>query len=488
MKRIFLILIGFIAFSAQAQKLSAVIDYRPYCDQELDPYLEVSSFFGGNSVRYAKNQADFFEAEVRITIDIMKEGQFVRKVDYVVASEMLEDTTGVNKTDFWGIKRISLLNGTYNLNFTIQDMNNEESKVQFEDLVKIAFPQDTVSVSGISLHEQIAKTDDPDPYFDKHGYTSIPLIYNYLPSVLNKLYFSTEIYNTEKGIGPNSTFMVRSSLKNLNTKRQMGGEFTTVQRMQSAPLVYFVKELDITQLYTGNYLLTVEVYGADSILVATSQTVFERNNDAPFLGEEVVLNKDYRGTFVEKITDPKQMREYVACLLPIASISENNFIRNHVRKGEMQDLQRFFYAFWYLRNDENPQEEWLKYYEKIKYIDKLYTTGNMKGYRTDRGRVFLQYGPPSSVYESAFDSHSYPYEIWTYDMLDNQTNVRFIFYNVDLVSKNYELLHSDKIGEVQDPFWKVKLVNRKTPIYNFDDKSIEQYYGNTVEDDWFYLR
>ena len=153
----------------------------------------------------------------------------------------------------------------------------------------------------------------------------------------------------------------------------------------------------------------------------------------------------------------------------------------------MQDLQRF-YAFWYLRNDENPQEEWLKYYEKIKYIDKLYTTGNMKGYRTDRGRVFLQYGPPSSVYESAFDSHSYPYEIWTYDMLDNQTNVRFIFYNVDLVSKNYELLHSDKIGEVQDPFWKVKLVNRKTPIYNFDDKSIEQYYGNTVEDDWFYLR
>src|SRR5690606_21297536 len=118
--------------------------------------------------------ADFFEAEVRITIDIMKEGQFVRKVDYVVASEMLEDTTGVNKTDFWGIKRISLLNGTYNLNFTIQDMNNEESKVQFEDLVKIAFPQDTVSVSGISLHEQIAKTDDPDPYFDKHGYTSIP--------------------------------------------------------------------------------------------------------------------------------------------------------------------------------------------------------------------------------------------------------------------------------------------------------------------------
>ena len=488
MKRLFLLLIGFLTFSAQAQKLSAVIDYRPYCDLELDPYLEVSSFIDGNSVRYVKNQTQMFEADVRITIDIKKEGQFIKKVDYLVSGEQLADTTDVKRTDFWGVKRISLPNGTYNLAFTIQDMNNEESKVEFVDLVKIQFPKDTISISGINLHEHIAKTDNPNPYYDKYGYTSVPLLYNYLPSVLNKLYFSAEIYNTEKGVGPNTLFMVRSTLRNLNTKRQLSGEYTTVKRMESAPLVYYVSELDITQLYTGNYLLTIEVYGKDSILVATSQVVFERQNDIPLYEEEFVLTKDFRGTFVEKITDVKQMREHIACLLPIASISENNFIRKNVRKGELQDLQQFFYGFWYLRNDENPEEEWLKYYEKIKYVDKLYTSGNMKGYRTDRGRVFLQYGPPSTVYEAPFDSHSYPYEIWTYAMLESQSNVRFIFYNVDLVSKNYELLHSDKIGEVQDPFWKVKLVNRKTPIYNFDDKSIEQYYGNTVEDDWFYMK
>jgi hypothetical protein len=43
-------------------------------------------------------------------------------------------------------------------------------------------------------------------------------------------------------------------------------------------------------------------------------------------------------------------------------------------------------------------------------------------------------------------------------------------------------------GELQDPFWKIKLTTRNTPIYNFDEKDIEDYWGSSADEDWKYFK
>jgi len=110
-----------------------------------------------------------------------------------------------------------------------------------------------------------------------------------------------------------------------------------------------------------------------------------------------------------------------------------------------------------------------------------------RGFETDRGRVYLQYGPPNSITSRSHEPSSYPYEIWYYHQLtDAQWNKRFVFYNPDLVTNDYELLHSNAIGENYNQTWKHDLHKRNTmniDPYNTEDvdrwgSEAERIYNN----------
>lgn len=490
MKRFYIFLLILFVFggSLSAQKLSAIANYHPYCTSDMISYVEFSFLIEGNSVHYVQKPNKKYEAEVRITVDIRKQDSTVKVLDYILTSSELAELAIAQKQDFYDVKNIELPNGHYFLHFTLEDLNSDSSKASYIDHVTINYPKDSVSVSRITLLKNIEKSENPDPILDKFGFTSTPIYYNYVPDSMNFFYFSMEIYNTLKVLGAHKNYFVRSYLVNENTKRMMSAEYSSVKTYSSADLTLYVNQLIVKNLPTGYYKLIAEVFNSDTTLIAVSKTYFEKDNPSIV---EPIENYDLfeiNGTFVEKITDTKMLKEYVSSVVPIASNSELSFIRNNLNTATPTQLRNFFYSFWYKRNNGFPEQEWGKYNAQVQYINSIYSSGNTKGYRTDRGRVFLTYGAPNSVYEAPYDSHSYPYEIWQYNQIENQSNIQFVFYNVDLVSKNYELLHSDLIGEMQDPFWKVKLVNRKTPIYNFDDRSIEDYHGNSVDDDWKYLK
>lgn len=490
MKRFYIFLMVLLVYggSLNAQKLNALITYHPYCSTDMQSYVEFNFTIDGNSVQYAQNANQKFEAEVRITVDIQQDNKTIQKLDYILTSGEVVDTTIVDKNDFFDIKNIALPNGHYFLFFTLQDLNGGNSKVKYSDHIKVNYPKDSVSVSRISLLKDIKKIENPNLNLDKYGYKSTPLFYNFVPATTSYVYQTMEIYNTLKVLGENKTFFVRSYVLNRDTRNLVFTENNSIRSYQTANLTLYINQLIVKNLPTGFYLLVSEVYSSDSTLLAVSKTVFERDNPNMDLPKENYDIYNTTGTFVEKIKDDKMIREFVSYLVPIASPSERVFIKNNINTATPDQLKRFFYGFWSQRNKNNPEEEWGKYKVQVDYVNQLYTTGNFKGYKTDRGRVYLQYGAPNSVYEAPFDSHSYPYEMWFFNQAKNQYNVTFVFYNTDLVTRDYDLLHSDLIGEIQDPFWKVKLVNRKTPIFNFDDKSIEEYYGNSVEDDFQFMK
>ena len=86
----------------------------------------------------------------------------------------------------------------------------------------------------------------------------------------------------------------------------------------------------------------------------------------------------------------------------------------------------------------------------VDIVQERFGSVQVKGYRTDRGRVYLQYGQPNDILEIPSDPVTLPYEIWHYYYLDNQSNVKFVFYDPALVGNDYELLHSNKYGEPHD--------------------------------------
>jgi hypothetical protein len=121
----------------------------------------------------------------------------------------------------------------------------------------------------------------------------------------------------------------------------------------------------------------------------------------------------------------------------------------------------------------------------------------MRGYMTERGRVYLQYGPPDQRVLMYNEPSSYPYEIWQYYTIrgnttnpgtsnqpnnTTQSNKRFVFANFDLVTNNFVLLHSDARGEVRDDRWQTRLVKRDSQYRDLDKNRTDPQYGGHSND------
>ena len=84
--------------------------------------------------------------------------------------------------------------------------------------------------------------------------------------------------------------------------------------------------------------------------------------------------------------------------------------------------------------------------------------------------------------ESYNEPSSYPYEIWQYYKLgNNQSNKRFVFYSHSELTNNFELLHSDAIGEVSNYRWQMILNSRWYDSYNIDRTRPPDIWGSRAE-------
>jgi len=87
---------------------------------------------------------------------------------------------------------------------------------------------------------------------------------------------------------------------------------------------------------------------------------------------------------------------------------------------ELDSLKKIDFIFDYWNKQYNPQLL-QEFYNRIKYVNIHYFEGLDKGWKSDRGRIYILNGPPLSInYE--FNENG-EFEIWTYN------SERFIFIN-----------------------------------------------------------
>lgn len=490
MKRITLILVAILMTTnlfAQSQRMRAMIDFKTFATDKLEPYIEFIFYVGGKSVNYVPTDGGKFNAEVMISAEVKKQDSVVAALRYVLVSDNFEDSVKATKPDFSDIRNLQVPNGNYEIYFYMTDLHGNGDTLRYIDNVVVNFPEDAVSMSQISLLSDV-KYAQPDDFYVKYNYALTPIFHDYVPESIYALSYILEIYNTDKTVGPNEELELRTYIQGLDGKVVTLPGLLQEKTFKTAPVSVLMNQFAIYNLPSGNYFMVAEVFKGETIY-AQEKTFFQRSNP----GLELVLadytRMEVESTFVENIKDTAQLIDYVSSLFPISSMMEQEFLSKRMKNVPFDQLQRFFYYFWVSRAPENPEKAWNEYNEKVKLVNKTYGNKVIRGYLTDRGRVYLRYGAPNTIYESPYDSHSYPYEIWHYYYLEDQSNVKFIFYNTDLVSNDYELLHSDKFGEYHDSAWQSKLTLRKTtPIYNFDVNESEDYWGNHTKEDWKYLK
>ncbi|MDQ3191838.1 MAG: GWxTD domain-containing protein [Bacteroidota bacterium] len=478
-----LFLFVFTINKANGKNVEAYFNFCTFNSPGTEPFIETYLSVIGNSLEY-KSVNGKLKAEVEITIIIKNNEKVVDFKKFILSSPEALDST-LDFPNFVDQQRFSIPNGNYELEVEINDLNNKsQNQFLLSENVTIHYPDDEILISDIQLVESYSKTKNAN-ILTKSGYDLVPYVSFYYPKSLLNITFYTEIYNSKRVLGAEEKFIVNYYIETAESKFKLPS-YSNFSRETSKDVNVLLADFPIEKLPSGNYNLVIEARNKNNEIIADKKLFFQRSNKKVEFNEKELANINVETSFVAKIKSQDTLADFIRSLRPISSQLEKTFADNQLRSSDLVFKQQFFYNFWENRNSINPEQAWLDYYEIVKKVQKHFGTSIKKGYDTDRGRVYLQYGAPNTISQQYNEPSAYPYEIWHYYHIENFNNRRFVFYNPDLVTNDFPLLHSDHFGEINNPRWQLMLHKRNVQILDLDQNEADQHYGGN-SDDFFRL-
>lgn len=527
MKRIVLILtILLTGFQGDtiAQKIRAEFDMARFISPTDGPYLETYLKLKGNSLGVVSSN-DGFHSEVVISY-LVTNGADTAFADRfkLTGPKLPNDST---RMDFIDVQRIPLEQGDYQLTFTIKDVNDPNSEaISIDQPIAIRSATSNLKermekanqaessqgltnpiefyFSDIQLADEFRASASPN-ILSKSGKDIIPYASSFYPETRNAISFYCEVYNTniraEMNMrDPSNLFKDKSNAHKFIIllaieDAQYGNVVQNLAaRMirNSSEVIPILQTFDIKDLPTGNYNLSVELRDFNNELLDRRTSMFQRVNsiEEEYFATETqpaTADEELELSFVGKYNRIELLEEYVRCLHPISSQEEIYQVNQRMNYNDATMMKRFLYYFWKSRYPNDPEGAWLKYWAEVEKVNDTYSTNLKKGYDTDRGRVYLQYGPPNTISPNYFEPNTYPYEIWHYYTLRDhksadQSNRKFIFANMDRGNSEFTLIHSDAKNEITNVRWNHDLHSRSGQSVNLDVEDSWDQYGGRSKD------
>jgi GWxTD domain-containing protein len=458
---------------AQNQQLRAYLDTKQFYSPSSGNYLEVYIQFVGHTVNYLSVPSGL-QGQIAISLDIKKGTERVKGDAYRLETPLMKDSI---VEDFYDVKRIQLDPGTYTLSIQLVDLNRQEPPISTEFPIEISDLSKEINCSDIQTIEY-ARASESSSVFSKSGYFMIPRLSTFYPKELKSIPVYLEIYNTNQFL--DTLFGLKQWITSVDTGKEIES-LTYYSKHSSGEVIPILRNVDISTLTTGKYSLNYTIISKSMVELTTQSYLFERSNDIEQTIdiENLVLDPSFQASITND-----SVQFYLESLIPISKPAEiKNIIR--VLKSKNEELQRkHIQAYWNKTSAKNPTESWLKYKLQVLLVEKLYSNNFQEGFETDRGRVYLQYGAPTTIVQREVSSTEYPYEIWQYNKIGQFSNKRFIFYNPDLVNNAYRLLHSDMLGELKNPAWPQMLNSRNSTKGNVDDpnQGVQEHWGGNSND------
>jgi GWxTD domain-containing protein len=209
-------------------------------------------------------------------------------------------------------------------------------------------------------------------------------------------------------------------------------------------------QLDLSGLPSGRYRMVVKLdlggrheECSDQFEMADFQATLER--EAARLAAERETDEGYFGQMNEE-----QLEEAFAPLFYIAGSDSLAVWKTGL---SLAAKRQFLTRFWQAR-DPTPatarNEAREAFYSKIEYANRNYAEGGRAatpGWRSDRGRIYIKYGPPSEVLDRRVAGQAPPYQVWRYTQAKDQY---YLF--VDRTGFGaYKLMFTNDLRETSNP-------------------------------------
>ena len=467
----FTFIVLFLSNEVQAQTLSANFDMAKFYYSDSLVLVEYYLSVDAGAVNFKKNNNNRYQATVSSNLILINKLTNDSIMD-VFNLKSPEIDSFATFTEFNIQRRLFVDTGKYTMLLKLDDINTPDTALFTQATLDITFPQNRISCSDIQFLTSYKKTEE-NTLYTKNGYLLSTNISTFYPETVDKLKFYFELYHADVSFDKEEDYIISLGIENAYNYKKVG-EIGKFMKMKANDFVAQLGELNISTLASGNYNFIVEVKNKENRLILVKKKYFERSNPKQDTPDKIDMDE----TFVASIS-LEEIKKYVAGFRVLSNDNEESSIGIVEKTGDSTMARNFVYSFWHSRFPNNPKYYWEQYKQRYDYADEHLSPKTMRGFTTERGRIYIKYGPPNYIEDERNDPErnnanrsigetGIPYEIWYYYAIEhtNQTNRMFVFVNPAKVGDNYVLVHSDVRGEIFIDDW---LANRnwKQYLYNF---------------------
>ncbi len=451
--------------------------------KRLKPYIEVYWQIAPNSLHFTEPVKGNIIAKVRTDISFIDEYGIVMKEDhYIMQTAEASTIEQARAQNILELQRYDLTPGKYKIKVQLTELIDTNSSYAFTDTFTVIPRNEKPVFSTVQLLDT-SFTANVESIFNKNGKTQLPLCANFADENRKTLFYYTELYFPEASMIKDAEYTITTSV----SKKPFESTLYKLQRIDTIKrngIIPVSGKFRIEVLPTGNYYLNISLK-ADGTTQCSRTLFFQRVNTKPvklnadtskketeFQDMQVV---DLSTTFVDKYTLP-QVRAILKMLHPVATPIEKQSIEAFLDRPDFTYMRYFIYNFWKARNPANPKEGWEEYSQKVKEVNKQFSVSGVPGYETERGLIYLKYGKPDEMVEVQNEQGVQPYEIWTYNVLPQQSSGGMImFYRPGFMIGDYRILHSNIKGEIRNTNWRSVLYQTGTANKAMNSRA-EQYF------------
>lgn len=431
-----------VSASAQVpQQLDLAVDAASFQFDRHQSYVEVYYAFSRSGVTFHQEDGKFRgDVLMHVAFAHANKGGEPAVKDWNVPMAV-DDTAGLKPMRMVGRVNFSFEPGQYNVSVIARDRNNRSmaDTLHFPFTVR-KYGAMHAEFSDIQLASSLRHiAPDSSNIFYKNTLEVVPNPSSLFGDETPVVYYYAELYHS--GDDP---YAFKYEVMNAYGITQLTKKY---QKSGSDAAVVEAGAVNIAKLPSGIYTLTLSCADTGGAVRASQSKRFYVYNPA------VPIDTAAAHAAIESIAAefaPLNEQELDE------RFNEAHYISTREERGMWSQLKgaeakkKFLTRFWRKRDPDpkTPANEFYNQYRaRVAYANRAYRTPYKPGWKSDRGRVYILYGPPDAVNRENGGGDGFPYEVWYYDNIEG--GVQFVF-----VDKNnmgyYDLVDSNKSGELQN--------------------------------------
>ena len=383
--------------------------------------------------------------------------------------------------NFIDVQRYFLKPGKYHIHLHIAESKQFGAFADtFEDSITV-LKSAPIGLSDIECIEHFEKSNQKHP-LQKFGVKLIP----YSSNIYNEKHTQLQVYQEcyfSMTQDTGTYFLYRYFISDAENGKPITG-LSGFKKIKGAFIYPQLIQLPISKLQSGRYVITCQLVSTENVILAQSQKIFIKEGH----GHEKTIPE---ALFFGSTQHSDTIKMLLESLWPIAGELQKNQIINQALRNDVKLMKQYIVQFWQDRcaDTANPVKSWALHYQKVQSAIALFKCGKQPAYYTDRGRVYIQYGPPNQRTQQNNEENTYPYEIWQYYRIYDATNGqffsnrKFVFVNQMLGDDYFKLIHSDMRGEINNPRWQFEITRRNSNgLFNPDNTTPAGTENNQFRD------